>query len=80
MSWNLPDGCTDRDIDMAAPGYYDEPEPEDEFDIEEYLLDLAFEAVADAQAEWSEVVFSQATVLPRKPLGREALPVLQVIA
>lgn len=28
MSWNLPDGCTDYDIDRAAGGY-DEPEPED---------------------------------------------------
>jgi hypothetical protein len=28
MSWNLPDGCTDEDIDMAAPGYWDPPEPE----------------------------------------------------
>jgi hypothetical protein len=25
MSWNLPDGCTDADVDRAAPGYYDEP-------------------------------------------------------
>jgi hypothetical protein len=35
MSWNLPDGCTDRDIDYAAGGYdepeeeYEEPEPEE---------------------------------------------------
>lgn len=28
MSWNLPDGCTDEDIDRANGGY-DEPEPED---------------------------------------------------
>lgn len=62
MSWNLPDGCTDHDIDVAAGGY-DRPEPEeDDFDAEayeEYLLDLAFEVVAKAQAEWSAAVFAE---------------------
>lgn len=28
MAWNLPDGCSDYDVDVAAGGY-DEPEPED---------------------------------------------------
>lgn len=26
MGWNLPPGCTDRDIDEASPGYWDEPD------------------------------------------------------
>ena len=86
MSWNLPDGCTDHDIDMAAPGYWDDPEPEDDFDEEAYLADLAFEVVADAQAEWSAVVFAEALaiprkVIPRKPVGRrEANAFIEVIA
>ena len=28
MSWNLPPGCTDSDIDEAAPGYEAEPHVE----------------------------------------------------
>jgi len=28
MAWNLPPGVTDRHIDEASPGYYDEPETE----------------------------------------------------
>ena len=29
MSWNLPDGCTDSDVDYAAGGYEHEPEEEE---------------------------------------------------
>ncbi len=31
MAWNLPDGCTDRDVDVAAGGY-DAPECECRYD------------------------------------------------
>jgi hypothetical protein len=34
MGWNLPDGCTQDDIDRAA-GYWDEPEQDDEPDLME---------------------------------------------
>lgn len=33
MAGNLPPGCTQRECDMAQPGYWDEP-PEDERDID----------------------------------------------
>lgn len=29
LGWGLPPGVTDRDIDEASPGYWDEPEGED---------------------------------------------------
>lgn len=38
MTWNLPPGCTDRDIDEASPGYWDEPE--DECEHEDYEVDI----------------------------------------
>ena len=43
MSWNLPDGCTQTDIDRAA-GYLDDYEPDDDDEPDE----------ADLMETWDE--------------------------
>jgi hypothetical protein len=80
MSWNLPDGCTDYDIDVAAGGYDEREFEEDDFDLEAYEADISFELVAEAQVEWSAAVFAEALAIPRRPMGREVIAVLEVIA
>lgn len=59
MSWNLPDGCTDADIDRAAGGYdedeyelvYEDPEDPDLEELEAHW-DAADEGDARFTAEY----------------------------
>ena len=49
MSWNLPPGCTDRDVDMAAGGYDEEPE-----DSAKYSEPWEDDAPSELIAQWDE--------------------------
>lgn len=53
----LPRGCTDRDVDMAAPGYYDDPKWEEEQrridlveNLQQWVEDYLTELLAHGEA------------------------------